>query len=374
MKVFYFFPELSSNMSQWQRVHFFDELSRHGMEIEAFNPLTCESWDEANEVAQKLIEKGHYDLFFSGTCSKAVLYAETLDVAKKRGIPTLCIRFDNLVIPFADKESASNFDLLWLTSQETKRLYDKWGVNTVFAPYAASPYAFQYTKSKLIRRVCFIGNPYGSRSRMMNILTERKVDLDLYHGGTTSDDSQLEKRSSIQPRIQMPSISKMDIFINRMRFREGRKLIAGTLINKLNGKLEINHNAHLFMHPSVDFKKICYTYSEHALSLASTSAVHTDVLKEPLKIINLRNFEIPMSGGVELCRYNPELASYFEDGKEILFYNSNDELIEKAKYYTTLASDEELYSIKHAARKRAENEHTWYHRFSKVLETLNLKI
>ena len=374
MRIFYFFPELTSNMSQWQRVHFFDELTRHGVEIEAFNPLTCKSWDEANETAQKRIKKGCYDLFLSGTCSQALLYAETLNVARKRGIPSLCIRFDNLVIPFADKDFASNYDLLWLTSIETKRLYDKWGVNTVFAPYAASPYAFQYTESKLIRRVCFIGNPYGSRSRMMNTLTISGVDLDLYHGGITPNGLLSPIKSSIPPTLQMPSVSKMETFINRLRFKEGRKLIKGTIFNKLKGNLEIKCNAHLFLYPSIEVKKNCYTYSEHALSLASTSAVHTDVLREPLKIINLRNFEIPMSGGVELCRYNPELASYFEDGKEILFYNSNEELVEKAKYYTRVASDNEIYSIKQAARKRAENEHTWYRRFSEVLGTLGLKI
>jgi Uncharacterized protein conserved in bacteria len=361
-------------MGQWQRVHFFDELSRHDVIIETFNPLTCKSWDEANYKAQMIIRNGGFDLFLTCLCSKDVLHVDTMNAVREKGIPSLCIRYDNLVIPFNDKELAPHFDLLWLTSIETKRLYDKWGVNTVFAPYAANPYTFQYVETPLIRKVCFIGNPYGSRSRMINSLTNSGVDLDLYHGGITLDDSQAPMKNSIHPIIQIPSADKMKTFINRMRFREGRRLIKGTLVNRLKGNIDIKRNDHLFMHPSVKLKKICYTYSEHALSLASTSAVHTDVLKEPLKIINLRNFEIPMSGGVELCRYNPELASYFEEGKEIIFYKNNEELVEKAKYYTTSASDDEIYSIMRAARKRAENEHTWYHRFSKVLGILGFKL
>ena len=95
-------------------------------------------------------------------------------------------------------------------------------------------------------------------------------------------------------------------------------------------------------------------------------------LKIPLKIINLRAFEVPMSGGLNICKYNSELASYFEEGKEIIFYHDNDELVDKVVYYTTKASDSELYSMKRSARFRAENEHTWWKRFCIAFEILGL--
>ena len=79
-----------------------------------------------------------------------------------------------------------------------------------------------------------------------------------------------------------------------------------------------------------------------------------------------------MSGGIEICRYNPELADYFEDGKEIVFYKNNDELQDKARYYLTTASDYDIRSIKIAARKRAEGEHTWWQRFTKAFGLLGL--
>ena len=79
-----------------------------------------------------------------------------------------------------------------------------------------------------------------------------------------------------------------------------------------------------------------------------------------------------MSGGIELCKYNEELARYFESGKEIVFYSDNNELVEKARYYTTKAKESEIFAIKAAARKRAEHEHTWWCRFTKAFEVLGL--
>ena len=365
MKILYFAPERNRIMDKWQHIHFIDELSRHGIQIDLFN------WEEANEIAIKKIREGNYDLFFTGVCRKEILFIESLLEIKKIGVPTLCLRYDNLLIPYNDKELAPYFDLLWLTATETKHLYDKWGVKTCFAPYAANPFTFKYTELPLKYRVCFIGTPYGSRSRMINKLSQGGVDTTVFYGGKVKqiDDCVLQRTN-----MNVPSDSFLVSVLNRLKFSEGRVLLKGSLKNKIIGKSYVDKNPYLEMKDAVSWEELSSTYSEYSLSLASTSAHHTDVLKDPVKVINLRNFEIPMSGGVEICRYNYELSEYFEDGKEILFYESNDELVEKAIYYTRNATDKEIIKIKQAARKRSENEHTWYHRFNKVLNELNLKI
>ena len=162
------------------------------------------------------------------------------------------------------------------------------------------------------------------------------------------------------------------ILLNRLRFREGRLLLKGSILNKLLGRARVIENDYLTRYYAIPPKDISSYYSKYALSLASTSTNSTDALKDPLKIINLRNFEIPMSGGVEICKYNPELAEYFVEGKEILFYNNNDELVEMARYYTQRASDKEILNIKMAARNRAERDHTWWNRFSLMFEKLGI--
>lgn len=372
MKILYYFPELSVAMMQWQRVHFFDELFRHGIEFEVFNPLLFDSIDEANDNLLIHIKEQQYDLFLANLCNEQHIHAAAIDEIRRMGIPTMSFRSDNLVMPYNDKELASHFDLLWLTSKETKYLYDKWGANTYFAPYAANPFVFHFSQPNyFVHHVCFIGTPYGSRTRMMNVLLENNIDLTLFYG--KSEKTNKETKNTIETRQKIQSLSKIHVLYNRLCFHEGRRLTWGTIVDKISGKREIIQSEHLFREKSVDCESIGNIYSQYTLSLASTSAGHTDVLQKPVKVINLRNFEIPMSGGIEICRYNPELAEYFEEGKEILFYRDKNELIDKAKYYTQKASDKEILSIKKAARLRAENEHTWMNRFKMSFDILGLK-
>ena len=79
-----------------------------------------------------------------------------------------------------------------------------------------------------------------------------------------------------------------------------------------------------------------------------------------------------MSGGINICKYNQELAGYFEEGKEIVFYHDNEELVDKVRFYLERASDCEILKMKKAARTRAEKEHAWWNRFMIAFEILGL--
>ncbi len=109
------------------------------------------------------------------------------------------------------------------------------------------------------------------------------------------------------------------------------------------------------------------------MSLSSTSARNTGILNHPVDIVNLRSFEVPMCGGLQFCAHFDEIAEYFEEGKEIVFYRSNEDMIDKAKYYLKSENKDLRIQMKLAARKRAENEHSWFNRFKKVFDYLGLK-
>lgn len=367
MKILYYFPEYDTPMFQWQRLHFIDELSRHGIEFETFNPLICSGPDEANELFVKRIKQGGFDLLLSGVCYEGIIYSEVLEAANQQGIPSLLIRWDNLTVPIYDKKQARLFDLVWLTSHETSSMYEKWGARYITQPYAANPFTFPYNEGPINRSVCFLGTPYGSRSLMINTLTHAGIDVDAYYGG-----KKVKKERRIKVNYNMPHPSRFRIMLNNLSYAEGRKMIMGAVKNKMMGSQTITENAALHHYSAVPVSEVASIYSNHSVCLASTSTNHTDSLKKPLKIVNLRSFEIPMSGGLALCKYNPELAEYFEDGKEILFYQTNEELRELAHRYSKSISEVELRRMKMAARKRAEAEHTWWCRFTKAFETLGL--
>ena len=368
MKILYYFPEYDTLMFKWQRWHFINELEKHGIEFETFNPLVYSNPDEANELFVKRIKQGGFDLLLSGVCYEGIIYPEVMQAANQLGIPSLLISWDNLTVPIYDKKQCKLFDLVWLMCRETSRFYDRWGAKYIVQPYAANPDTFVYAEGKLNRKACFLGTPYGSRSLMINALTESGIDVDLYFGGCKSSQ---EKKLVTKYDIVHPPYHQ--IFLHRLTYAEGRKVIMGALKNKMIGSQTIQENERLHHYSSVPTTEISTVYSNHAICLASTSTNHTDSLKNPLKIVNLRSFEIAMSGGLALCKYNPELAEYFDEEKEILFYQDNYELIEKARYYTLQASESELRQMKIAARIRAERKHTWWHRFTRVFNELGIR-
>ena len=358
-------------MFQWQRTHIIDELERHKIEIETFNPLLYSNVEEANEKVVEVVSNGNYDLFMSNTGYYKMLFVDTLERIKKMGVPTFTISWDNLMAPYLDEILAPHFDLMWLTAKETIKLYKNWGANYFFAPYAANPFTYSYSSLPINRTVCFIGTPHGSRSKMINTLTQAGIQVDLYYGRDSHNKEQSDPIIPIKYSIIHPSVYESNF--KRLFFAEGRKLLLGSIVNRIKGYTQIDENDKLSRHFGLPHSEMVKTYSSAALSLASTSASHTDALSVPLRIINLRNFEIPMCGGIELCKYSEELANYFEEGKEILFYKDSCELIDKANYYLNRASEQELVGIKQAARKRAEAEHTWWKRFTKAFDILGLR-
>lgn len=367
MKILYFYPEHEGSfMFFWQRIHFIEELSYYGIDIEILNPLKYGSIEESHEVLLKKISSTHYDLFFMSSS----LYAsnDLLSTIRRLGIPSLCFRPDNLLIPYIDKDIAPSFDLVWLTSSDTEHLYKKWGVHYFFAPYAANPKTFTPSYQQLIRKVGFIGTPYGSRTNMINSVVNAQVDIDVYCKNNTD-----QKVNSFSPKYQGPSMSKKEVLLNNIRFKEGRKVMYANLLNRLQHH-ELNEGSEcLQLLPKVPFEELNAIYSNYSLSLSSTSARNTDILTHPVNVINLRAFEIPMAGGLQFCRYCKELACYFEEDKEIVFYRTKEELADKAKYYSTKASESELMMMKLAARRRAEGEHSWINRFNQAFDILGLK-
>ncbi len=67
---------------------------------------------------------------------------------------------------------------------------------------------------------------------------------------------------------------------------------------------------------------------------------------------NMRTFEIPAAGGIELSPFSEEQAGFFKEDQEIFFYNSREELISKAKKILAM-TDTETATIRNAARKRS---------------------
>jgi spore maturation protein CgeB len=87
---------------------------------------------------------------------------------------------------------------------------------------------------------------------------------------------------------------------------------------------------------------------------------------------NCRVFEIAGSGGFQICDRKKDIKELFEEDKEIVMFDTIDELREKFDYY--LKHQDKAYEIGCNARKRALAQHTYKHRIKQILEITNLTL
>lgn len=369
MKILYYFTEYQTPMFQWQRIHIFDELAHHDCSISVLNPLDYESVDKANDELLQELKDHSYDLFLTPH-NEDWIYIDTIKEIKRLGIPMVLILFDSLMTPLRHRFVAPYFDLLMLSQKDETGIFRKYNKHCIVSHYAANPYFFSPVRSnERLNRICFPGTPYGSRANVINKLASNGINIDLYFGG---DNTQKESSPMQQSG---PNTSKIKTFTTLLRTDVGRKIVAGAIIGKIKGNdkgVDI-HNPRIAKFSAVSLSETNRIYSEHDLSLSIATARNTGNLKHPIQIVHLRNFEIPMSGGVQFCEYFEELSECFEENKEIVFYRTQEEMIEKAKYYLCPAHELERSKIRAAARKRTEGEHTWFQRFSRAFDYLGLQ-
>lgn len=81
--------------------------------------------------------------------------------------------------------------------------------------------------------------------------------------------------------------------------------------------------------------------------------------------LNMRTFEVMSTGSFLLTNWIPTIEEFFEDGKHLVLYRSEEEMIDKAKYY--LAHDEERERIAQAGFEEVRAKHTIQHRVDVIL-------
>jgi spore maturation protein CgeB len=83
-----------------------------------------------------------------------------------------------------------------------------------------------------------------------------------------------------------------------------------------------------------------------------------------------RAFEMGLSGTMMLCQSSPNLERYYVPGREFIAFDSLDDCMEKARYYTR--HDAERQRIAQAYYNRTRAEHTWEHRWDHILSQIGM--
>jgi spore maturation protein CgeB len=96
---------------------------------------------------------------------------------------------------------------------------------------------------------------------------------------------------------------------------------------------------------------------------------HGDI--EPAELaqgLNVRAFELPACGVFQLMERVPSVSEFFEEDKEIVCFESKEEMIDKIRFYLTHETDRRR--IAEAGKRRVLSEDTWRSRVHQMLSHL----
>jgi spore maturation protein CgeB len=109
-------------------------------------------------------------------------------------------------------------------------------------------------------------------------------------------------------------------------------------------------------------------FNASAVNLNLHSSSERDGVDPSGDFVNPRTFELASAGAFQLCDERQLLPELFEPGKEIITFNSLQDMKEKISYY--LKHPEERHAVTERARERAIKDHSYQRRLEQMLSTV----
>ena len=275
------------------------------------------------KINQLLIER--IDLFAPGIIfvfKGMEVFPTTLLYAKKRGVKLVNYNPDNPFIFSGSGSGNSNitksiglYDFHFTYSEDIKSQMDL----HFNIPTAILPFGFDFgdsifklaENSEEINRVCFIGNPDVFRAKLIITLAKKGIEIDVYG-------------------------HNWEKFVK-------------------------HHNIKCFN--TVSDKELWYTLRKYRIQLNIMRPHNLDSH-------NMRTFEIPGIGGIQLAPDTKEHRLFFESDKEIFLYNTVEECVTKINYLLSLTTQQANQYRSYAREACIKNKHSYKDRAQQVLELL----
>lgn len=156
--------------------------------------------------------------------------------------------------------------------------------------------------------------------------------------------------------------------LNRHISRMERKKVLETIGSRRRIDLYTGSDTGEILAPAVVNKGYADYFKDMPV-VFNTSKINLNITsKSIVSGIPLRVFDIMGSGGFVLSNYQPELAEFFENGKEVVLYESIADMEEKIEYY--LAHEEERKEIARRGCKKVQENYRFEMRVGEILNTV----
>jgi len=242
--------------------------------------------------------------------------------------------------------------------------YERIGCRSVIkSQWACNHFLYRKLELPLTHDLTFIGQPHGNRRQTIAALRAAGLDVKTWGQGWEAG------RIGQEEMIRVFNQSRINLNLaNAARpapsaLKRARRAAHDWLVERLEvlpGVKEYRQRARA----SRIARKAARQQAEPA---AAPAPAPGKALPEQIKG---RNFEVPGCGGFLLTGRAENLEDYYADGKEVVIFGNDAELIEKARYY--LAHEAERAAIAEAGWRRTLREHTYAHRFEEIFRAMGL--
>ena len=278
---------------------------------------------------------------------------------------------------------APKVNFAWHAEKHARSLYLRVGANPVWVQMAADPQIYHPVAGvERQRRPCFVGQRYADRDWWMAALLRAGIEIDIYGPGWSPRSEAAPPRSEARSQKRLGRSHLRGGTLAAYSAEIGRNIGAhGVVRGAARSARQWSHRRETkkldplfqpFAKGGIPFTQIGATFSAYEVVL-NFSNVWADGRPGSGLIphVRLRDFEAPMCRTCYLTGYTDEISEFYETGKEIDTYRSQDELVEKARYY--LNHPDTAENLRGAAYRRAVRDHTWKNRFHELLAKVGIR-
>ena len=323
------------------------------------------------DLAKSLLHGKGLDLIFCYVYDDFLL-PETARSLAGLGVPMVNFNVDMVNQWYRQIRSAKYFARILCAQRANMQNMARHDAKVMYFPMAArlpGPEAPEVSAWKPAAPVTFVGTPTPYRTGVLARLQEVGVPIAVY------GKFWLENRQATSDRNWEKTLSDLRHYgLARLR-GEGPGSLLHALVDRLPGRplgrMEQAATLHGgLIHGFVPDGAMAAMFRNSKINLGFTRMIGMDPDMPGVSQVKLRDFEVPIAGGFYLVEKAPDYDSLFRPGVEVETWSGVGELLEKIRYY--LEHDSEREAIARAGAARAQAEHSWQTRFSRLFNELGL--
>jgi spore maturation protein CgeB len=369
-------------------------LRKAGVEL-SFTDFTCGSIDEDEAFVQKFIRRiREEDFDFVFSINYFTVISNACEEAGIRYVSWLC---DSRLLTMHNRSVFNSCNCIFVFDRVDYAEFGQLGVNVHYLPLAVNT---DRLDAVIANRESGTDADYGAEISFVGSMYAGKNEYDKCRGELTPYlqgyfDAALRAQMDVYGEDVIAQLMTPDIIVQleqTLRFEKAKDSFSTLPLAfsvthlgfklahlermELLGRLGKKHPVALYS----DVEKEALPYVEHRGRVDYWSEMplvfHESRINLNITMRNIRTglplrvFDILGSGGFLLTNFQAELPAFFEQGKELVYYESFDDCEKKAEYYLT-HEDERLTIAENGCRK-VRQFHTYDKRVEEMLGVVGL--